>query len=758
MYEKIKITFFETKFSKIDFAFALLAGIVMYLFSYIFLGFYSTGLSVPWGWGGDGIGTYSNIKSVIDNGWFWFNPKLGAPFGSDAFDFAATFLMQFEFFIDKILSFFTDDYLIIFNIQFLFTVGFCAFNAFLVLRILKLNRFFAALGSVIFSLTPYIFLRGLEHYCLAACYFVPFSILICVWASENDETYLNFRNIKSFVKNKKNLFTILFTFLIANNGIGYYQFFTCFMLCVVALDKIIRKDKLSEIIKPFVSIFLIVFLMLMALLPIFIHNLFNDTNQIVRRNIWEGEFYALKIIQLFLPYKPFFSFIEKICTEYRSSVPIQNEGSSYLGLFGIFGFLVSLGFMFVKTTPKENTTIRLFSKLNIMSVLFFTFGGFIILFNLLTGFRMLRAYNRVSIFISFLSIGTLCVFVQNLLESDFFKKHKNFKVCFTSIFIIFSLICIYELKPSRTQNINAHNYYKSIFDNDDRFVKNIESQLEDNDAVLCLPYHKYPEAGPVNKMGDYELLTGFLHSSKLRWSYGIMKGRKGDKWNEKVSSLSMDDMINVIIPSGFRGIYICANAYNNEELSVLRDSIEAVIQESPIVSENGVWYFYNLNAYIKNHPELLSAEPFDFEYPNLSVNDTIFCNGSSPNYPAFISSGLWGNENTHNWSSDEIKMSFKLSEFKEGEKVKMIFALMTVFNSQQRAIIYLNGNEIEQKIVHDGENFEFDFICPKDGKCNFTILLPDATSPKKLGMSEDWRDLALAIRNISFEKVKLKFL
>ena len=41
----------------------------------------------------DGDGSYylASIKGVLEHGWFWQNPDLGAPFGQENFDFAAPF-------------------------------------------------------------------------------------------------------------------------------------------------------------------------------------------------------------------------------------------------------------------------------------------------------------------------------------------------------------------------------------------------------------------------------------------------------------------------------------------------------------------------------------------------------------------------------------------------------------------------------------------------------------------------------------------
>lgn len=134
------------------------------------------------------------------------------------------------------------------NIQFLLTISICGITAFGVLRAFKVRRVWSGFGAILFALAPYISYRNITHLGLSACYFVPISILLCVWVCFDDTTYLVIST--DFFKNKKNILTILFCYLIANNGIGYYQFFSCFFLCVVALYKIVLTKKFRSIMKP----------------------------------------------------------------------------------------------------------------------------------------------------------------------------------------------------------------------------------------------------------------------------------------------------------------------------------------------------------------------------------------------------------------------------------------------------------------------------------------------------------------------------
>ena len=61
--------------------------------------------------------------------------------------------------------------------------------------------------------------------------------------------------------------------------------------------------------------------------------------------------------------------------------------------------------------------------------------------------------------------------------------------------------------------------------NDEAFVRAIDARLPEGALVFQLPYVPFPETPPVNRMFDYDELRGYLHSDDLRWSYGAVKGR-----------------------------------------------------------------------------------------------------------------------------------------------------------------------------------------------------------------------------------------
>lgn len=98
-------------------------------------------------------------------------------------------------------------------------------------------------------------------------------------------------------------------------------------------------------------------------------------------------------------------------------------------------------------------------------------------------------------------------------------------------------------------------------------------------------------------MADYQLFTGYLHSKKLRWSYGGMKGRPGDDWQRKVAALPLRKKLEVLSIVGFKGIYIDRRAYKQKELNSLEKGLKDVLKTTPLESRNKNLAFFSMKNY-----------------------------------------------------------------------------------------------------------------------------------------------------------------
>ncbi|MDO5402396.1 MAG: hypothetical protein Q4F11_03055, partial [Eubacteriales bacterium] len=226
---------------------------------------------------------------------------------------------------------------------------------------------------------------------------------------------------------------------------------------------------------------------------------------------------------------------------------------------------------------------------NIMLVLLGTTSGFGTMFAFLIS-AQLRAYNRISIFIAYVCILAFALSIDCLYKHHVKNnKRRALRYVFAGACSVLCIFSLYEGFPEGEipdYETNSVNYYS-----DAEFVQRIEAEVPEASSIFQLPYHEYPEGGPVNDMNDYHLYVGYIHSDKLKWSYGGIKGRNGDSWNRNAAALEPADMVAELKKAGFSGIYIDKRAYTGEEYKQLEGKLKEITGQDFIYSDNGALSF-----------------------------------------------------------------------------------------------------------------------------------------------------------------------
>ncbi|MEI0593350.1 hypothetical protein R4K52_01465 [Brachyspira pilosicoli] len=578
---------------KYDIHYAYLLLIITFIIMFFSLKLYHYKLGLPiLDERGDLPIMYMISSEVYNEGWFpVITDRLGYPFNSYFGTFPAFLFINTEVLLMKIISLFSfNSFIDIFNIAYILIFPISAIIAFYVIRNLKISAFVSMIGALSFAFLPFIFQR-IPHYYLAAIYFIPLTILLSIWLYEDDNF---FKLNKTFFKNKKNIFSILFIILIANNGSSYYQFISCFFICVVAMCKFLKYKKLNKIYSSIIALILLVFFYGINYLPLLIYKLKNNFINIdIPRHFSGAEIAGTKISHLLLNTKLF--------PKYYAEAALVNENSTaYLGIIGIIGFIILVLYLFIDYN-KYDSRISLLSKLNIAAVLFTTIGGFSSLFAFFIT-SMLRSYNRISVYIAFISILAFCL----IIDKYFIKRNLIFYISFI-ILLFFSL---YDQIP----NIDLNNKEKSkLFVMDKEFIEDIEISIPEGSAVYQYPTHPMIDAYPsVNGIWHYEELIGYLFSDKLKWSAKGDYGREENKWYDEVSKLDPLDFLNEISYAGFNGLYIDKRLFEDQDyINNFQREVEAILNIKPIIHDNDNIFFYSLvdfknNSLDKNYIPLIN--------------------------------------------------------------------------------------------------------------------------------------------------------
>ena len=542
-------------------------------------------------YGGDDMGGLQDAKLFAEQGWMLSTDRMGAPYSSDIYDFSSSLLHNFGLMIMKLCVLITGNYIVGFNIYYLSIFVLAGIVSYIVMRQLKINNWVTAAMSAVYGLSPYMIARGVGHMVLVEAYFIPLSFLLCFWVMEREDV---FQFNKNFFKTPANYAVLIMAALIANNGIAYYPYFTCFILLVTGVSKSLKTKKAGGFLKSLAMAGCVCFFVVLALLPSKIYSIMNGPNEyaISRAGFVETEMYGLKIIMLFRPLSTHgISLFEKAIDIYDSNTTFLNENiTEYLGIAAIAGFFILMFALFMNRESALKKRLGLLSELNVMLLLLGTTSGLgtIIAF-LITD--KIRGYNRISIFIEYCCLLGLTLILNSLVEK---YKKINKKAVMSAVIAavyVFGIISMWDASAGRT-SIDTYKSIQAEFDSDDKFVKTIESEVSEGAMIYQLPYHGYPEGGFQNDMWDYHLLVGYLHSDKLKWSYGSVKGREGDSGNENIGDMLYENMVTEIKKESFEGIYVDRRAYTEETLTELETTLEKSTGSKPLVSDNGNLSFF----------------------------------------------------------------------------------------------------------------------------------------------------------------------
>jgi phosphoglycerol transferase len=105
----------------------------------------------------------------------------------------------------------------------------------------------------------------------------------------------------------------------------------------------------------------------------------------------------------------------------------------------------------------------------------------------------------------------------------------------------------------------------------------------------------FPEVHPVHSLGNYEPVIGFLYSGTLRWSFGGMKGRDGDRFFKALAQQPIEAQLAAVKEMGFLGVWVHRRGYqDNGELVVGR--LTSLLGSAVVTHASGEILFFTLRA------------------------------------------------------------------------------------------------------------------------------------------------------------------
>jgi phosphoglycerol transferase len=689
-------------------------------------------------------------------GWIFNNPRSGYPFGSTFLDYPSSDAGGFA--ILKILGMFSGKYYAALNLFFLLSFPFIAITSFASFRALKLNSWFSLSACLVYTFAPFHFLKAGHifytwYFVVPIFFYAAFKVFYFQKSVENKQAYF------------KSIILLALALLIASSFGVYYALFGTIVIGIGGIAGALSRKSYSNLTLSVAAIAIITLGVIANVSPSLINNSIEGKNpEAVSRSIYGSEIYGFKIVQLLLP-RPghHFAPLSKKTDFYNASTPLVNENAaSSLGIIGALGLLVLAGVLIKSLSGRAvDSRLGLFALIGITLILFGTIGGLGSLFSMLIT-ASIRGWNRVSIFISYAAIAAFFIALQIFIE----QRHQFWKTKFVVPVIACALV-IFSIYDQTTWACKPCNLAtSSSFKMEKGFISDLENILPKGSSIYQLPYMYFPENPGLHRLPDYEHAIGFSNSKDLQWSYGGLKGRKGDVFFRALAKEPIKKQIETIQNLGFNAIYIDRRGFADNANAVLSD-LRNTLGDPIATREDGEIVVFRV---IPTNTSPLTNLSYDqiIEKSKLiivgsqnqykaSLQDGI--DFKREGYPSFLKSvsGIDAHEDWGRWSNASLAPSIKLT-FKDPLPKKFILILKAQgFGPNINAKTKIQVGDSIQTILLQGDankphEIEFNNLSNAD---SIEIFPPKPTSPNELNLaSTDTRKIGVGLISLKIKEIK----
>lgn len=571
---------------------------------------------------GDGLGALLSVKNILTGS----GELKGWPFFEDHSDYSAQYSMLYVLFV-RFCGLFTKNVALVFNLYLFVIPLFNVLVCYLVLRHFKIRDWLAWLAALTFGFCPYVQYRLRGHMTLSAVECIPFVFMLCIWCVE-DPTFN--RPGKKWFTLPRNWAALFFTWMIANNGMVYYPFFSCAIFCMAALFLLLQKRSWRALLPPLMLVIQTAGWLAIGFLPTvwgIIQGYGNMTGSGVVRSPGQALIYSLQLHSLLLSPKGFgipiiqekIEFFKQLAANV-GAVNNNEAAYAYMGVTSIFGFILLLILCFFSGRTRPDGKNQLYGRLRLLSGA--TVG--ILLISMQSGLGTIincvvvyiRCYNRMSPFLVFCGTFAVALCAEALLQRIGTKDLMVEGALLSCAVIMFFVYGLWEQQgyygyftPGYGDSIRMH------YEADKSFVSKIEQDAGAGAMIFQLPYMRSSENGPVRNIPDYDHMRGLFYGETLRWSYGATGDSENDLWYKSTSQLESKLMVEELYHQGFSGIWLNLDGYETEEGAELKAALCAAAHcAEPILCEDGHTIYISLSDSLHYRTDFASGEISEISY------------------------------------------------------------------------------------------------------------------------------------------------
>lgn len=727
------------------------AAILAVCVTFVRLGLWHADLRVPIDYSGDALFELVYIKPLTEHVWNNYIPELGAPFGVDAVDWPVG--RSLDYALMKLLSLAVRDPFLLVNVFWLLTIAFDGAFAALFFRHLRIRRLWAVLFGTLYAIIPFTFYRNIGHLCLTH-FIVPGAAYLAVSIAEGKTLFFRTRDTSLRPDMAINVWVAVAACLAAGLTFPYWAFFSCMLIAIGCVIGFARTKSKSVLFTALVFIVLIGCAKVADVTPTLVHwYRHGQSTALNYRSEAQADIYGLTIRQMFTPitghpFRPLLLVRDKILA---AGFPNDQNESAFanLGMIGAIGFVVLLIVTIAHPRGKilGDNRIQIFAGCVVGLVLIAGVGGFGSLFNVFV-IREFRCYNRVSPFISLLSLGTVAI----VYDKVFRRNRSHFEYLVAVLTLGFGTMDQIPGGLAGARDSDRQRFY-----NDHRSIATLESRLAPGSMVFQLPDSSIPELARYGKMGIYDNARPYLHSKTLRWSWGALVGRHHD-WARKTALLKPPDMLEQLAWAGFSGILLDRAGYSDK---TLERGLGTLLDSSAKVETGGRWVFFDIREFraklisglsqsdIVRH-EQAATDPSSFTRYRLGSHIYFGQGGDSDRFKV---RGWSGTEPHATWTKGKSAV-LQFSDVTPGHPLILkVTANALTFDP---IVVYANGQKVAewQMTSAVGEHTASIPMGVVDNtkRLQIEFWFSKPVSPKSIGLNADTRILGLCVFDLVLQE------
>ena len=563
---------------------------------------WENGLAVPFASGGDFTATGAAIKGLLQNRSWLVNPSLGAPGVANFYETPGSDTLLYL--IVGALGITGAGWSVVMNLFYPLSYPVIGLTTTFALRRLGSSRFVAACGAIVYALLPYHWMRGEGHLFLAFYAMVPLLVLVAFQFNGDEVPLLGERREGVSrpwdLRSKRSIAALAICVVGAMTGV-YYAFFGAALICFAGLRAAIRSRERRIAVAALALAVLMGLVCVVQVLPsILAARPLGPNPAGLVRNPGQAEIAGLKVTQMFLPVDGHrIGAFARLKATYRAGLAqigpsLDNEANmASLGILLALGFLVSLlAFAFWPERGSPDAAgggweaVRTAGFLNLCALLLATVGGFGAMLAVLL--PQIRSYNRISVFIAFISVAALALLADRALAgwTGGWRRPALY-----AALVAVTVLAVLDQTPA---SLGVPPAQAAQYRSDAAFGAAVTKALPAGSAVFQIPYMPFPEpGGPFFGMQDYDPLRGYLFTDGLRWSYGTMKGRADDAWQKTTAALAPRYTVEQARAKGFSALWVQFNGYADGGAAI-HAQLTTLLGEPVVVSGDGVFAVWKL--------------------------------------------------------------------------------------------------------------------------------------------------------------------